>query len=155
MPVFDFAYWTDTTAETLTGDGPIIPVEVSIPTALEQFYLEKKMLLPSVQRGHALIDTGASTTAVDERVLQQLNILPIDETDCSSPHGTAKNSIYPLKVSFPALNLKDLPLARVLGCELKWQTADGKEIIMLLGRDLLQDKVLIYNGKGWSITLAF
>ena len=102
-----------------------------------------------------MIDTGASTTAVDEDVLQQLNISPIDQTDCSSAHGTAKISIYPLKVTFPALNLKDLPLARVLGCNLKWQTADGKDVIMLLGRDLLEDKVLIYHGKGCRVTLAF
>jgi hypothetical protein len=53
------------------------------------------------------------------------------------------------------LNVKDYGLSRVVGCNLKWQTPDKKEIIMLLGRDLLQFMLLIYNGKATNITLAF
>jgi len=44
---------------------------------------------------------------------------------------------------------------RLIGSDLKWQTKDGKEVIMLLGRDILQYFLMIYNGKNSDITLAY
>jgi len=155
MPTFDFFYWTQETGETLTRDGPIIPVEVSMPTALEEFCSKKGYSIPPTQSGYALIDTGASATSMDESVLQQLSILPIDCISCSSTTSTERSFVYSTRISLPSLTLKDISLARVIGCKLKWKTTDGKEIIMLLGRDLLQHMVMIYNGKAWNVTLAY
>ena len=58
-------------------------------------------------------------------------------------------------MSFPTLNIPELKMERVVGCELKWQTTDGKEIIMLLGRDLLRYFLMIYNGPNSTVTLSF
>src|SRR5205807_4532692 len=155
MPTFDFLYWTQENGATLTRDGPIIPVEVSMPTALEEFCTQKGIMIPPPQSDYALIDTGASATSMDESVLQQLSILPIDRVPCSSTTTTDKAFVYPTRISMPTLNLKDFSLARVIGCKLKWKTTDGKEIIMLVGRDILQYMVMIYNGRNSSLTLAF
>jgi hypothetical protein len=46
-------------------------------------------------------------------------------------------------------------MEQLIGCQLKWKTKDDKEIIMLLGRDLLAWFVFIYNGPGSEITLCF
>lgn len=155
MPTFDFFYWKEQFGDTLTAVGPIIPVEVGMPLALQEFFTKNGLPIPSPQSGYALIDTGASITAIDESVLQQLSILPIDSIPLSSTHSTERSFVYPTNISLPALNIKDFSIARVVGCKLKWKTAEEKEIIMLLGRDLLVNTVLIYNGKSASITLAF
>jgi hypothetical protein len=53
------------------------------------------------------------------------------------------------------MNVTDLPMERVVGCNLKWATEDGREIMMLMGRDLLQWFLLIYNGPASDITLCY
>jgi len=155
MPVFEFFQWTKETGYTLDESGPLIQVEVGIPAPLEEFCLAKGIQIPAPASGYALIDTGASATAVHEPLILELGIQPIDSIPTHTPHGGGRSFVYPTKVSFPGLNVQALPMDRVIGSELKWVTPDGKEIIMLLGRDLLQAFLLIYNGKYSNITLAY
>ena len=56
---------------------------------------------------------------------------------------------------FLTLELNSLPLERVVGCNLRWETTDQKEILMLLGRDLLKHFLVIYNGKRSDINIAY
>jgi hypothetical protein len=53
------------------------------------------------------------------------------------------------------MNVTDMPMERVVGCKLKWKTRDEKEIIMLLGRDLLQYFLFVYNGPSSDVTLCY
>ena len=48
-----------------------------------------------------------------------------------------------------------MPMERVVGCKLKWKTREDKEIILLMGRDLLQYFLLVYNGPGSDVTLCY
>ena len=94
---------------------------------------------PSGISGYALIDTGASITGVDEDILRGLSVVPIDAIPSSTPSGEGRSFIYPAKISFPGLGLSELRMDRVIGCKPHWQTSDGgKDVVMLLGRDLLQ-----------------
>jgi hypothetical protein len=155
MPVFDFFHWNQQQGDTLTDPGPLVQVVVSMPAAVEEFCTKNGYQIPAPIPGYALIDTGASATAVDEDILKQLSIVPIDLMATSTPSGDGKSFVYPAKITFPGLNLNDLAMARVIGSKLKWQTVDGKEIIMLLGRDLLRFFLMIYNGPGTTLTLSY
>lgn len=155
MPVLDFFHWTQETGPTLQESGPLIPVSIGIPPALEEFFAQNGIEIPAPISGYALIDTGASASAVHEQVVLELGILPIDSIPTHTPHGPGRSFIYPVKVSFPALQIIDYRMDRVIGSDLKWTTRDGKEIIMLLGRDILQFFLLVYNGKRSDITLAY
>jgi len=155
MPVFDFFHWNQQQGDTLTDSGPLIQVVVSMPAALEEFCTKKGYQIPAPIPGYALIDTGASATAVDEDILQQLSVVPIDLMPTATPSGDGKSFVYPAKITFPGLNLTDLAMGRVIGSKLKWQTIDNKEIIMLLGRDLLRYFLMIYNGPGSTLTLSY
>jgi hypothetical protein len=46
-------------------------------------------------------------------------------------------------------------MSRVVGTQTNWQTPDGKNVIMLLGRDLLKHFLLVYNGSFNAVTLAY
>src|SRR5581483_6912199 len=83
-----------------------------------------------------------------------LGIPPIDHAKTSPPHGKAESSVYPARFTFPGLALTEHPTGRVPGCNLKWQSIEGKEITMLLGRDLLQYFLMVYNGKSADVFLA-
>jgi hypothetical protein len=154
MPVHDFVHWTQQGGGTLAADGPLIPVEVGIPTALEQWCIANNSPIPPPVTGFALIDTGASISGVHEPLLQQMNVQPVDSIPLSTPSGVGRCSIYPARLSLPALNVTNVPV-RLTGNQLNWTASDGKNVIMLLGRDILYQFLLVYNGKMNSITLAF
>jgi hypothetical protein len=155
MPVFESIHWTDEIGDTLEGNGPIIAVEIGIPEALEKFRLQNGLSIPPRYTGFALIDTGASISAVHEEILKGLDILPVDAIPSRSPHGTSRSLVYPTRVSFPTIAVKDQGISRVIGCDLKWETHDRREIIMLVGRDLLKHFLVVYNGISSVVTLAY
>jgi hypothetical protein len=155
MPVFNFFHWSQQHGRTLTETGPLVAVEVGIPDALKQHLSGKGLPVPAPVAGFALVDTGASSTAVDNSVFTALGVAHINEIDTDTPHGSGRSKIYPASVTFPGMNVHELRMEQLIGCQLKWKTKDDKEIIMLLGRDLLAWFVFIYNGPGSEITLCF
>ncbi len=155
MPVFNFYHWSKDHGYTLTESGPLISVEVSIPPALKGHLSAKGLPIPPAQSGFALIDTGAFATAVDQTVFDALGVPPIDKITTTTPHGVGESAVYPATITFPGLQVNEMPMERIIGCNLKWQNIEGKEVIMLLGRDLLQYFLLVYNGKSADIFLAY
>lgn len=153
MPVFEFHH-SSKEGSTLETTGPIVPVEVGIPVELEKHHAENGIPIPPAVAGYALIDTVAFASAVDESVFKRLGVAPLDSIRTSTPHGPGRSAVYPAKVSFPALELHGLPMERLVGCSLEWITAEGQEIIMLLGRDLLRHFLLVYNGKSSRVTVG-
>ena len=155
MPVFNFFHYSKEHGRTLNETGALVAVEISPPTALKQHLAEKGIPIPAPIAGFALVDTGAFATAVDESVFATLGIQPIDEITTDTPHGSGKSGVYPANLTFPGMNVNDMPMERVVGCKLKWKTRDDKEIIMLLGRDLLQWFLFVYNGPSSDVTLCY
>jgi len=103
-----------------------------------------------------LIDTGASISGIHLPILEQLSIVPTDYIQLQGATGTEDNApVYPARVSFPALSLSDIPMSFVVGSQLNFQTPSGKNIIMLMGRDLLKHFNLIYNGTFNQIILSY
>lgn len=92
---------------------------------------------------------------MDEEVFSRLGVSHIDEIRTDTPHGSGTSNIYPASVSFPGMNVVDMPMERVVGCRLKWKTRDEKEIIMLMGRDLLRYFLFVYNGVSSDVTLCY
>ena len=64
------------------------------------------MPIPAPVAGYALIDTGASASAVHEQIFTDFGVQPIDHIPMSTPHTRDKHSfVYPAKIQFPGLNL--------------------------------------------------
>jgi hypothetical protein len=155
MPVFNFFHWTKELGSTLEDSGPIVPVTIGIPIALEEFCVEKGLQIPPAVSGYALVDTGASASAVHEQLLLDMGVLPIDSIPTQTPHGAGRSFVYPAKVAFPAMNVENYRMDRLIGSSLNWTTTDGKQVIMLLGRDILKFMLLVYNGISSDVHLSF
>jgi len=155
MPVFNFFHYSTAHGRTLTETGPLVAVEIGIPDPLKKHLAENGLPIPTPISGFALVDTGAFATAVDESVFISLGVQPIDKIPTETPHGPGKSNVYPASLSFPVMNVRDMPMERVVGCKLKWKTREDKEIILLMGRDLLQYFLLVYNGPGSDVTLCY
>lgn len=145
MGSFEFPHSAEG-AGTLEETGPLIEVEIGVPLELQD-YLRSEGITPlSTRSGYAIIDTGAYASAIDEEILAELEILPIGFKETTSAHGAALSRLFHAVASFPSISLHNVNLRRVLGAHVRTPTRDGKEIIMLVGRDILRHMVMVYDG---------
>lgn len=100
----------------------------------------------------ALIDTGASNSSIQQGLLATLGLNPVGLVPIVTPTTTTPHPApqYAVRLVFPqhgggvydSLALTEMPLI-------------GQNIQALLGRDVLQVGVLVYNGPMGLFTLAF
>jgi hypothetical protein len=157
MPVYN-RYYSDSnnqidTPESrvlLTQQGPCIPVAIAVPQQLAQVLQGLGQPVPPAVTGLALIDTGASICAIDEDALRKLGIPPFGYMPILTPAGQGTQPTYPASLSFPGTPLPNVSFANFVGSPLAQQG-----ILALIGRNVLQDFVLHYNGPGSHFSLAF
>ena len=158
MPIFhrNFVHPSDSARpgeanpEHLQRVGPSLPVQIAIPDRLASIYADNGQAIPTPREGFALFDTGASATCVDESVLRGLGLEPIQTAGISTPSGRSEANAYACALYFPGNPLPDMELSFVLGVQLQNQGYSA-----LIGRDLLRDMILIYDGPGARITFAY
>jgi predicted aspartyl protease len=132
----------------LRENGPVFEIilKPSDPT-IEELKLEKKDI-PFI-KVLGLIDTGASTTAVSQRVVKKLKLVARGKAKVytSSQIPELRNE-YDISLEFDVDAY--IRLLRVLEANLQDHSID-----CLIGRDLLQYGSFIYNGFEKKITLSF
>lgn len=125
---------------SLQAIGPTVQVELTIPEELARYFEREGIPIPGPVTGIALIDTGASITAVDRSIISKLQISPIGVTTVYTPQGSAEQEIFPIKLTFAGSPIF-VNFSQVLGSDLISQG-----IFALIGRDVLSSCVLVYNG---------
>ena len=127
----------------------MVQVTVSVGQQIATQILQKGGTLPPPVSGLALIDTGASSTCVDETAAQQLQLPVIDVVKvASASHAAADQNVYPIQIEVVGLPIT-VSAPRAIGAPLEPQG-----IIVLIGRDVLQHCVLVYNGPTGSFCLS-
>ena len=124
----------------LQQNGPIIEIEVAVPTALEQLLKQTSKPVPPPVRGFALVDTGATMSAVDDSVVRSLGVAPIGLASTGTAGGPQTQNLYPAKFILQRAPWT-FEFGRVTGCNLS-----GTGMIALIGRDVLSNAILVYNG---------
>ena len=127
-------------------------VEIHIHPVLAQ-HLQKQeppQPLPTPVVGRALLDTGATFTAIDRAAASQLNLVPVDTIQSGTADGQRTCPRYPARLVFPGTSIPGINLPRAVGVDLT-----GQGFIALLGRDFLSRFVMIYNGPVGQIILSF
>ena len=128
--------------------GPVIEVTLS-PSAI----FLKKMNIPQSEitaiKLSAMIDTGASGTVVSQGIAAKLGINPIGTILINTPSSTNVccnqfdiQIVFTNNIIIPSIIITEAPL-------------QGQHIQCLIGRDILQHGVLIYNGYDNSFILSF
>lgn len=134
---------------TLARFGPVLQVAISITPEHAERLSELGEQPPAPISGLALIDTGASITAVDEEVCLKLGLPATGTVIMSHAAGNEERACYPIQVMFPGSPLPPLASPKVVSCKLH------SPQILLLGRDLLAMLRLVYHGPAGRIELAF
>ena len=113
--------------------------------------------LPEPVTTRALLDTGASSTAVDSRIIERLELSPRGEVPVATPSTgaqPARRFEYDSALFIPSQDGTEaglvFPLVPVLGTDLRPTGVDA-----LIGRDVLSKCIFIYNGTTGTFSLAY
>jgi predicted aspartyl protease len=99
--------------------------------------------------GIALIDTGATITCIDGGIAAQMSLAANGTAKiCSASHDNTDCLTYPVRLHFPGWNV-NLDSTKAMAVAIKKQG-----IIALVGRDLLQNCLLVYNGVDGAVSIA-
>lgn len=133
----------------LASEGPEFPVRIGVHPALAQELLRRGDQPPAPVEGMALVDTGASQTLVDSRVIEQLDIPPVG---VQRMRTFLSGEPVPLSTHFTSIRLGDerpwdgLVVAAPLAVQ-------RPETIALIGRDLLRRARFVYEGRDGRIRI--
>jgi predicted aspartyl protease len=134
-------------ATALQLRGPILQVSLTIEQNAGKGLLAKGQTVPTPRSGLALIDTGASNTCVDEQTAKDLRLPIIDVANMqSASHEKHSCNVYPVQIITPIVTLN---APRAMGAALASQG-----LLVLIGRDVLQNCNLFYNGPAGQFTLS-
>jgi hypothetical protein len=136
--------------------GPLVSVLVGVSTPRVQALIAASQPVPPPSIGTFLVDTGASATCVDPELIRNLGLQPTGRTAISTP--STAGSVHYCDQYDVALFIPGNPgggghlvdAIPIITTHLRAQGIDG-----LLGRDVLNNCILIYNGNASIFTIAY
>ena len=137
------------TPNILIGNGPVLPVEITLSDDSQRVYSDKRKQLPPSVSGFALIDTGASVTCFDEKSAQKAGLPVVGVSKMmSASHANHKVPLFAGKLITPTF---DIHVEKGIGANL---SALGGNLIALIGRDMLANAIFFYNGPDAHFSIA-
>lgn len=141
MPVFSAE------SPDLEVDGPIIEVTLDLVPSARQALVDAGSPVPASVKASALIDTGASGTAVKKDLLMPLGLHPVGAMAVTTPTSQDISCpLYAVQLTMPNGFLEITVIEAPL---------QGQNIQVLIGRDILKHGLLIYQGHSSQFTLSF
>jgi len=134
--------------------GPVIALVVGVSFAKHAILKKQGITAPSPVIMNFLVDSGASHTVVDAVSIAPLAMAPTGVTYIHTPStGETPVAVQQYDVSLYLHhpdNSKMIPNLAVTASDFSKQNIQG-----LLGRDVLEHCLLVYDGRAGSFALAF
>lgn len=128
--------------------GPLVQVLVGVSMHKRQALLDAGLAVPQFVIGTFLIDTGASATCIDPDLVAQLGLVQSGSVQVQTPTtGTSVAICAQYDVSLILFGSEQTmqpfsaPALPIMETQLRPQGIDG-----LLGRDIIDQGILIHNG---------
>jgi len=131
----------------LRARGPILQASIAVAAAAEKALTDAGQPVPAPVQVTALIDTGATGSAISKGTAQQLGLQPVGVIPVSTP-SSAK---VPMSLFAIRFLLPNSLIFETTAIEAQLQ---GQGIDALIGRDVLSQAVLVYIGYANEFTLA-
>lgn len=127
--------------------GPTIPVQIGLGTEPKP----DNQVAPDSpgEIYHALIDSGATESCIDSSLAETLELPIVDQTIVAGTSGSHTVNMHLAEIFIPDLKLTIT--GRFAGVHLR---IGGQLHHALIGRTLLQDVTMIYNGPTGNVTLS-
>lgn len=134
--------------ELLRTSGPIMPIHVGLPDNVAQALRAQGDTPPAPEELNALVDTGASITAIRVDVAARLGLPPTGSVGLAGVGGTSQQTLFGSRIYFPdsGLTFDAVPL---VGSPQQFPGFD-----VLIGRNLMCSMVLTYDGPRGRFSLT-
>jgi Aspartyl protease len=142
---------------TFTQGAPIINIAIMVSAARRAALVAASTPIPNVQSVRGLVDTGASHTCVDPTVLQALQLSPTGSIPMHTPSTggvPVSADTYDVGLAIPGAPGSSpflLSNMQVSASDL----ATGQGIHVLVGRDVLSQFIMTYNGVTGLFMLSY
>ena len=136
-----------TAVADLRALGPVFEALVAVPEPVEELLRSSGRPVPQPIRVSALIDTGASQSVIQAGLAEQLHLNPVG---MAAIH-TASAADVPCALYDVRLALPSNVVAGLVAVE---TSLAGQSIQVLIGRDVLQQGVLVYVGYTGTFTFS-
>ena len=138
--------------------GPVLPCFIGVSRERGDALVAAGMRVPEIVPVQGLIDTGASCTCVDPSVFETLGMSPTGKVPVYTPSTTEgtphEANQYDISIRIPGFRDHDPPLIYlalpVIEANLSHQGYDA-----LIGRDILNACLFVYDARSGFFTLAF
>jgi hypothetical protein len=144
---------------SVSAPGLILDVLVWVSTPYRRLLDSSKRTLPPVATVRAMIDTGATISIIDQAVIARLGVPSTGSVTVHSPTtGQTPQPALQYDVglvipgSDPAKAVFSLSSIAVIEADF---SAHGGEYNALLGLDVLEKGILLFNGPAKTFTLTF
>lgn len=136
--------------------GPTTQVEIGFIPDL--FHGDQTVVRQALDQAHsqapaqlvaALIDTGASDSCIDEELAQQLQLPLIDRQKGSGIGGQEEFNVYLGHIRIAAIRF--IEYGRFMGVRL---AAGNQPHRAIIGRSVLKNMILVYDGRLGSVRLC-
>lgn len=132
----------------LQSEGPVLEVTLALTAAASAAMATGGQPLPTPIKASAMVDTGASHSVVQAGLLGPLGLHPVGSSLINTPSSEGVScNLYAVRIVLPNGNYID---STVIEAPLQ-----GQNIQALIGRDVLQHGILIYQGHLGQFTLSF
>lgn len=128
------------TAQNLRTRGPILPIHVGLPSTMVGGIRAQGETPPPPEEISALVDTGASITAINNGVAQRLGLIQTGSVTVGGVTGTSQQPVYTAFVGFPDMGMEFDPV-QIVGTPSEFPGFD-----VLIGRNILCQMIMTYNG---------
>jgi predicted aspartyl protease len=137
------------TPVALTLRGPLIPISVSPTGETIELVKQRDQPVPNTVQLVGLIDTGADFTSIDDDVAKKAGFPVIDTrlSKSASDRGAESNAYPPI-----CITLSDI------GRRFNVNRPHGSKLVgfdAIIGRDILQHMVVVYNGITGKFTIFY
>lgn len=119
--------------------GSVIEIVIVPPQPVWVSLKEQAKPIPQ-KKVLALIDTGSTNSSITSAVAIELGLIVRDIIKVATPVGITKQPVYDVGIQLPNLTKN---IFSVVVCE---ANLENQPYQALLGRDVLQECTLIYNG---------
>jgi hypothetical protein len=136
--------------------GPVLTALLGVSQAKREALQTAGQAIPPIIPMRALVDTGASATCIEAGLLARLGLTPTGNILVHTPttgQTAAPADQYDVSLLIPAVHGAPLFHRPAVAVTAHDFTAHG--IHALIGRDILGDCLLVYNGTQKTFTIAY
>lgn len=142
------------------SDGAVLPIEIGLNAKTVQRLRQASSPIPPPFSAAALLDSGAEASCIDRALamrLQALGLQPDRTVFANFPALGGLRPIYEYLVNLTVLHPSGDPRANLVLRNLRMieQALGPLGYEALIGRDVLDRCLLVYDGPGRRVTLAF